>query len=304
LRVVALAGGTGSAKLVRGLAKMGADLTIIGNVGDNFWIHGLYVCPDLDIAMYTLAGIEDREHGWGIQGDSFEILRRLAECGRPDWFVLGDKDITTQVLRTNYLREGLRLTEATAKLCEAYGLSAPILPVTDDQLETYISTSNGPLHIQEFWVREKGRPRTLGVDYYGSQEAVVTQEAAAALKLADRVVICPANPVTSIGLILAVPGMTELLRGVHGRITALSPMIGRFPFSGPAGKLMSATGIRPDSAGVDELYTDLLDALLIYSSDSGLAGDVEKTGVMPLISNTRIVSPNDEVRLARELVEA
>jgi LPPG:FO 2-phospho-L-lactate transferase len=304
MRVVALAGGTGSAKLIRGLARLGCDLTVVANVGDNVWMHGLYVCPDIDIAAYTLAGLADRERGWGIAGDTFAGLAQLGKLGADTWFRLGDRDLATHILRTAALREGRSLTRVTEDICARLGSGARVLPATDSPLQTMMLTGAGEMNLQEFWVRRGGRPRVTGVRYAGRERAAVTRQVKAAIEAADAVVACPANPVTSIGPILAVKGMEAALAGCPGRTSALSPMVGAAPFSGPAGKLMRATGHLPNSLGVASLYAGFLDALVIDRSDSALRHRVEGLGIRCLLSDTRLDSPDSEVRLAREVLDA
>jgi LPPG:FO 2-phospho-L-lactate transferase len=303
LKVVALAGGTGSAKLLQGLVKLPIDLTVVANVGDNFWTYGVYVCPDVDIACYTLAGIADRERGWGLRGDTFEVLGELSKLGEETWFRLGDKDLATCLARTRMLRRGKTLTYATGVLSRKLGVEANLLPVTDDEVETRLATSAGDLHLQEFWVREKGMPKVERVWHRGAKRARVTRRVSSALLNADRVVICPANPVTSIGPMLAVPGFSRLLCESK-RVVALSPMSGRAPYSGPAGKLMKAAGFRHDSVGVAELYSQFLDCIVISEEDSALTLEIGALGVKCMTSNTSIHDENDSLRLARELLRA
>ena len=304
MRVVALAGGTGSAKLLRGLSALDVDLTVVANVGDNVWVHGLYVCPDLDIAMYTLAGLANRSLGWGIQGDTFRTLAQLGRIGEPTWFALGDMDVATQIVRTRMLREGLTLTSVTDALRRALRVAQVILPVTDDPVEARILTPVGYVHLQEFWVRDRGRPAVRGVVYRGSTRARFTEEVEKAIKRADRVVLCPANPVTSIGPMLAVPGFSRRLSRTKARVTALSPMVGRVPFSGPAAKLMRAVGMRTDSVGVARMYSEFLDSLVIDRSDEGLAGEIEELGIRCIFSDTLLRDRSDEKRVAKELLKA
>ena len=303
MKVVALAGGTGSAKLLQGLVKLPIDLTVVANVGDNFWTYGVYVCPDVDIACYTLAGIADRERGWGLRGDTFEVLGELSKLGVETWFRLGDKDLATCLARTRMLRRGKTLTYATGVLSRKLGVEANLLPVTDDEVETRLATSAGDLHLQEFWVREKGLPEVERVWYRGAKRARVTRKVSSALLKADRVVICPANPVTSVGPMLAVPGFSRLLRESK-RVVALSPMSGRAPYSGPAGKLMKAAGVRAGSVGVAELYSRFLDCIVISEEDSALSIEIGARGVKCITSNTLIHDENDSLRLARELLRA
>ena len=303
MKVVALAGGTGSAKLLRGLARLPIDLTVLANVGDNIWTYGVYVCPDVDIATYRLAGISS-PRGWGIAGDSFEVLRGLSRLGKETWFRLGDMDLAVCLARTEMLRKGLSLTQATERIAKSLGAGSPILPVTDDRLETRILTPTGELHLQEFWVRERGRPKVIGVRYEGARGAEPTREVAAAVSAADRVVICPANPVTSIGPMLAVTGFKRLLRETGARIVALSPMEGAAPFSGPAGKFLRATGTSPDSYGVARLYSDLADCIVISEADAALGEKVRALGMECVTTGTRMRGLTGELRLARVMIEA
>jgi LPPG:FO 2-phospho-L-lactate transferase len=304
LKVVALAGGTGSAKLLRGLQRLGVELTVLANVGDNIWMYGAYVCPDIDVACYTLAGISDKAKGWGIEGDSFEVLGTLGRLGLETWFKLGDKDLANCLKRTELMRSGASLTDAVAEECRSLGVKDAVLPVTDGPVETRIVTTKGDLHLQEFWVRDGGRPRVTKVQYKGAKAARMTDPARRALEGADRIVVCPANPVTSVGPILAVRGVVHALSGSRARVTALSPMVGAHPFSGPAKKLMKAAGIRQDSVGVAESYSKFLDALIISDKDSNLLTEVESTGVSCTTTDTEMKRPEDETRLAQELLAA
>ncbi|HMD79115.1 MAG TPA: 2-phospho-L-lactate transferase [Nitrososphaerales archaeon] len=304
MKVVALAGGTGSAKLLRGLKELPGELTVICNVGDNFSWQGLQVCPDIDIAMYALAGTGDSVRGWGVEGDSFQTLSELRRLGAEAWFQMGDRDLATSILRTAFIRKGMTLTEATGELGEMHGLTQKILPVTDDPIETHIVTPAGELHLQEFWVRDRGKGRVSSVAYQGAKKAEISVVVRKEILGADRVVICPANPVTSIGPMLAVGGVVEALRSTAARVSALSPMIARGPISGPAGKLMKATGIRPDSVGVARIYARFLDVLFIDNNDESLRIDVENEGPRCRVSDIVIHDRRDAVRLARELVAA
>lgn len=277
---------------------------MVANVGDNVWMHGLYVCPDIDIVMYTLAGVANKKLGWGLGGDTFRTSAQLGRIGEATWFALGDSDIATHLVRTRLLREGKDLTSVTEKLRKAFRVSHMILPITDDVIETRILTPRGSLHLQEFWVRDRGRPTITGVAYEGSSEAICTREVQMAIKEADRVVVCPANPVTSIGPMLAIPGFTEMLSRAKARVTALSPMIGGVPFSGPAAKLMKAVGMRPDSVGVAQEYSKFVDAMVIDRSDEGLTAEIERLGIDCITSDTRMTNGSAEARLSKELLEA
>ena len=304
MKVVAIAGGTGSAKLLRGLAHAVGNITVVSNVGDNFWTHGLYVCPDVDIAMYTLAGVSDRARGWGIRGDTFNALERLKKLGEETWFQLGDQDLATHIVRTQMLKEHITLTEITAHLCGGLGVRQRILPATNDHMETHMLTPSGEIHIQEFWVQRRGRPSLKGVRYVGAAKARPSPEVREAIASAERVVVCPANPVTSVGPILAISGMRELVASSSAQFVAVSPMAGARPFSGPAGKLMKAMKVRGDSVGVAKLYSDWVDTLLIHSSDVEMKASIEREGIKCRVTDTGMKTSRDEVRLAREVLES
>jgi len=304
LKVVALSGGTGSAKLLRGLSRLKIDLTVVANVGDNFWKYGVYVCPDIDIATYTLAGVADPDKGWGIRRDSFNVLEQLTRLGEETWFRLGDKDLATCLWRTELLQKGASLTRATLLICDSYGVKEKVLPACDDHIETRIITEKGDIHLQEYWVKERGRPVVTGVRYRGAIRARLTKEVARAISDADRIIVCPANPVTSIGPMLALPGFRTLLRGSGARIVALSPMVGESPFSGPAGSLMKAVGESPSSRGVAKLYGGFLDSIVIPDSDAYMRPGIEGLGIRCVTTDTLIRGPEDEHRLAKEMLRA
>jgi LPPG:FO 2-phospho-L-lactate transferase len=304
MKVVALAGGTGSAKLLRGLDSLPIDLTVVANVGDNFWTYGAYVCPDIDVACYTLAGIVDRTRGWGIAGDTFDEMDHLARLGVETWFSLGDRDLATCLFRTALMRSGASLTEATSRVRDSLGVRRPVIPLSDSPVETRVVTDGGDLHLQEYWVRERGLPPVSKVWYKGVRRARPTPEVKRALDSADRVVLCPANPVTSIGPMLATPGFESLLSRAGARVVALSPMEGKAPFSGPAGKLMKAAGQRQDSVGVAMMYSRFLDAIVISAKDPKMKAEIEELGVDCSTSKTRMRTGPDEVRVAKELVRA
>ncbi len=304
MKLVALAGGTGSAKLLRGLKAEIGNFIVIANVGDNVWMHGLYVCPDIDIAMYTLAGIADTRKGWGLKGDTFKMLEQMALLRGETWFRLGDRDLAIHLLRTEMLKAGKTLTEVTAFALHALKVRQRILPVTDAPVETRVLTTEGDLHLQEFWVRRRARVAVEDVVYKGAREAHPTREVASAVEEADRIIICPGNPPTSIMPILAVGGMQKLLASSKADKIAVSPMMGDRPFSGPAGKLMRALGHGTDSVAVSKMYARMIDRILIDKSDVRMKGKIEELGVRCLATGTTMNNYTQERRLARFLIEA
>ena len=215
MRVTALAGGTGAAKLVRGLAAClpASDLTIVGNTGDDTEIWGLHVSPDLDTLTYALAGRLDVARGWGLAGETFRCLQAMAELGGPTWFNLGDRDLATHLVRTQALRAGATLTAVTAEIAGRFAVRTPIVPMSDQPVRTRIATPGGWLSFQEYFVREKGLVEVVGVEYAGAAEARPAPGVVERLIKSDLIIVCPSNPVTSIGPILAVPGIVAALLG-------------------------------------------------------------------------------------------
>ena len=305
-RIVALSGGTGSAKFLRGLQRV-TKFTVIANVGDNAWFHGLYVCPDIDIVTYTLAGVADAKRGWGVQGDQFKALGQLKKLGsEATWFNIGDIDMATHVFRTALMKEGKSLTEVTSTVARRLGVrGVRILPATDEHMETHIVTAErGELHLQEFWVRERGRLTAKDIRYVGAKRARATAEAERSVLSAQRIIISPANPMTSVLPILSIGGFRVLIRKSKARKVAISPMVGARAFSGPAAELMAARGIKPTSEGVARLYKGLIDALIIDETDRAQARAIESAGVSCIRTPTLMKSRDDEARLAKVAMEA
>lgn len=305
-KVVAISGGTGSAKLLRGLQRL-TQFTVVANVGDNAWFHGLYVCPDVDTVTYALAGVLDAKRGWGIEGDSFVALGQLKRLrSEGTWFNIGDKDLATHVVRTAMMRKGQTLTEATSAIARGLGLRKwRVLPATDRPMETHVVTSEkGEMHLQEFWVKEKGRLTPKGVRYLGARQARPTPEVAASLASAQRIIISPANPITSIMPTLSIGGFRQAMRESRARKVAVSPMLGEDSFSGPAGRLMAARGLRPSSEGVARLYKGVIDAIVVDERDRAQASAIERMGVSCHFTSTLMRSRDDEVRLAKVAMEA
>ena len=300
--ITVLSGGTGSVKLVRGLARTSKeDIAIIVNVGDNVWMHGLYVCPDVDTILYGLAGILDEERGWGIKGDSFHFLEQMKLLGEDVWFKLGDKDLATHILRTRLIKEGLSLSEATDIIRIKLGVRQKVLPATNEPVETYVITEVGKLHFQEFWVKRGGRDRVLGVEYKGAEYAKPAPEVLDSIARARRIIICPANPITSIGPILAIPSVKEELTRAK-EVVAVSPIIGSEAISGPAGRLMKGLGIDVSSVGVANLYSEFLDVMVIDEEDVKLKERIEELGIKVFTTRILMRGREDEERLARLLI--
>ncbi len=301
--VVALAGGVGGAKLVYGLAQAlpAEQLTVIGNVADDFELYGLHISPDLDTVMYTLAGIANPETGWGLAGDSWQMLDMLVRYGEEGWFRLGDRDMATHLLRTHWLAQGVSLTEVTARLACALGVRQRLLPVTDDPLATLVDTVEyGTLAFQEYFVRRRWQPVARRVWFEGAETARTTPAVAQALAEADLIVICPSNPVLSIAPILAVQGVRETLQQRAGRCVAVSPFIGGQAIKGPAAKLMPELGLDISVSGLWNFYEGLIDGLVIDVADTfQIAGEHKAV----LATYTLMKTDEDKVRLAKEILD-
>ncbi len=305
MRVTALAGGTGAAKLLRGFAAClpARDLTVVGNTGDDTEIWGLHVSPDLDTITYALAGRLDLERGWGLAGDTFRCLQAMAGAGADTWFNLGDADLATHLSRTRGLRGGLTLSAITADLAHRLGVTVRILPMSDDAVRTQIRTPDGWLSFQEYFVREKGLVEVLEVTFEGASLAQPAPGVLDAIADADLVVVCPSNPVTSIGPILAVPGIAQALGRARGRIVAVSPIVGGAAVSGPAGSLMRARGLPVSPLGVARAYAPWLQRLVIDAADGDLARALEGSGVSAIVAEVIMRDRADEITLARRLLD-
>ena len=304
MKVTALAGGTGAAKLLRGFARVidPADLTVIGNTGDDAQVWGLHVSPDLDTVTYALAGRLDVTRGWGLADESFHCLDAMAGLGGDTWFNLGDRDLATHLVRTHALRAGRTLSEVTAELARRLGISTRVLPMSDDPVRTRIETPDGWLDFQEYFVREKAQPAVRSVAYVGAERARPAPGVVEAIRDADAVLVCPSNPVTSVGPILAVPGVIDALRASR-TVIGVSPIIGRAPVSGPAGTLMRARALEVSAAGVASAYAPWLHTLVVDATDPDAAAAVPKQGVRAAVANTLMTDRASEIALARVVLE-
>jgi len=306
MRVVALAGGTGAAKLLRGLATCMAprDLTVIGNTGDDTEVWGLHISPDLDTVTYALAGLLDVERGWGLAGETFNCLATMAAHGADTWFSLGDRDLATHLTRTRALRDGQPLSAVTARLAADFGVAARILPMSDEPVRTMIRTPGGRLTFQEYFVREKALVEVVGVDYEGALNARPAPGVIEAIRAADAIVVCPSNPVTSVGPILAVPGIVDALRATAARTVGVSPIVGGAAVSGPAGALMRARGLAVSPRGVADAYAPWLRRLLIDPRDHGSLADLARAGVVAETADIIMTGREVEAALAQRVLEA
>ena len=304
--ITALAGGVGAARFLTGLVKLvnEKDLSIIVNTGDDIEMFGLHISPDIDIVAYTLAGIVDEEKGWGIKGDTFHCLEALRKFSREAWFNLGDKDLATHMFRTALLKNGLKLSEVTAQISHALGLNVVILPMTDDKFETRIITETGSVHFQEYLVKRGAKDEVLGVEFVGVDNANPACGVIESIREAELVIICPSNPIVSIGTILAVKGVGEALRCTDAKIVAISPIIAGAPIKGPADKLLRGLGFEVSAYSVAKLYSDFLDTFILDVADSAEKDKIEKLGIEVKVTNTIMKSLETKIALAKTVLES
>jgi len=307
-RVVELAGGVGGAKLAEGLqAVVGDRLTVIVNTADDTERHGLLVCADHDTVLYTLAGIENPEFGWGLAGDSWRTMAAMERYGEEGWFRLGDLDLATHIVRTERLRRGGRLTEVLMGLQRSLGLRASILAMTDEPVRTEVRTDDGWLAFQDYFVRLRQAPEVREVRFAGIEEARPTAEVEAALGAADVVVIAPSNPIVSLGPILAVPGMTESLAAARARgapFVAVCGIIGGKALKGPADRMLASLGHEPSALGVARGFAGLIDAFVIDTVDAALAPAIDALGIRAVVTDTIMTDDASRARLAAEVLAA
>ncbi|MCY3976058.1 MAG: 2-phospho-L-lactate transferase [Thaumarchaeota archaeon] len=297
-RVTILAGGTGSIKLVRGLASQTNDISVICNVGDNYWLYGLYVCPDIDTIVYGLADLLDYDRGWGIKKDTYNFLRQMEIFGEETWLRIGDRDTATHLIRTNMLKNGKNLSYITKWMCEKFAVSVNVIPVTDNNIETRISTNKGELHLQEFWVKYRGKDKVEGIQYIGADKARPNPEAINAIHDADIVVIAPGNPLTSIGPMLQIKGIRKELLKLKKKVIAVSPLIGNKAFSGPAAKYMEAAGIEVSAYGLAKMYSDVCSNLIIDAHDKNLINSIKNLDISVYDTKITMNDKKDEQVLA------
>jgi LPPG:FO 2-phospho-L-lactate transferase len=302
--VVIFTGGTGGAKLIEGLSHEidPAQLTIICNTADDFVLYGLHISPDLDTIMYTLAGMSDGAKGWGIQDDTFTVLTQLEKLGGETWFKLGDRDIATHITRTRLLRAGFKLSDVTDRLRNSLGIKTRILPMSNDAVATRVETPEGEISFQEYFVKRRWQAEVRKVFYAGVEKSRPAPGVLEVIDAAAGIIICPSNPVTSIGPILAVAGIRDALKQVNVSIVGVSPMIGESAISGPAHKLMAAQGMEPSALGAAKDYADFLDQFVIDSEDEALTNKLETLGIGVVKTSIRMKTLADKQALAGQVL--
>ena len=303
MKIVALAGGVGGAKLVDGLARVLAaeDLTVIVNTGDDFEHLGLRISPDLDTVCYTLAGLSNPTTGWGREGETWNAIESIHRLGGPDWFNLGDQDLGTHLERTRRLRQGESLSEITRAFCRAWGVNVTVYPMTDDPVATWVKTKeDGELPFQEYFVHRQCQPEVTGFRFEGTNQANPVDGAIEAIKAADGVVICPSNPWVSIGPILAVSPYREQLGSKP--IVAVSPIVGGKAIKGPAAKMYQELGIQPSALAVAEQYRGFMSGFVLDELDLNQEEAVAALGVTCRVTQTVMSSTGDRIRLAEDVL--
>jgi LPPG:FO 2-phospho-L-lactate transferase len=304
--ITVLTGGTGGAKFVDGLREVvpPEELTIIVNTGDDLLWWGLYVSPDIDSITYVLAGLLSRERGWGVKGDTFYCLQAMGQLGQPIWFHTGDRDLAVHVLRSKLLAEGRTLSEVTSEICGQLGVKARVLPMSNSRVETRVGTPVGELSFEEYFVQRWYQDPVESIRFAGAADAEPAPGVIDAILGADIVLVAPSNPVTSIGPILAVPGVRDALQRTLGKIAAVSPIIAGEAVAGPAGILMASQGLDVSVAGVAEAYHDFLDTLVIDTRDAESAEQLQQSGVRVHVAKTLMRTAEDKAELANSVLSA
>jgi LPPG:FO 2-phospho-L-lactate transferase len=304
--ITVLTGGTGGAKFVDGLRQVvpAQDITLIVNTGDDLMWWGLYVSPDIDSITYVLAGLLSRERGWGVKGDTFFCLQAMGQLAQPTWFHVGDRDLAIHILRSKLLAEGKTLSEVTTEISDKLGVKARILPMTNSRVETRVGTPTGELSFEEYFVQRWYQDPVQSIRFAGAADSEPAPGVIEAIVSADTVLLAPSNPVTSIGPILAVPGVREALQRTKARIAAVSPIVAGEAVAGPAGILMTSQGLPVSIAGVAQAYHDFLDLLVVDVRDAQAAEDLRKTGLRVHTAKSIMRTAEEKADLARAVLDA
>jgi LPPG:FO 2-phospho-L-lactate transferase len=304
--VVALAGGVGAARFLDGLTRVLAPerIFIIGNTADDAEIHGLHISPDLDTVTYTLAGLANPQHGWGLRGDSFRCLEALGRLGVDTWFQLGDLDLATHLHRSERLRMGATLSEVTAGIARALKIRSTLIPMSDQRVRTRICTASGEMEFQTYFVKRRARDRVTGIRFEGASEAAPAPGLLEAIASAEAVILCPSNPFISIGPILAVPGIRAALQSRRDKVAAISPIVGGQALKGPAAKMMKSMRLRSSAAEVAKLYADFCGTFVLDEVDGRLASQVAALDMRPVVTGTVMRGLREKKSLARVVIRA
>jgi LPPG:FO 2-phospho-L-lactate transferase len=303
VKITALAGGVGGAKLADGLARnLSVDeLTVIVNIGDDFDYFGFHICPDLDTVCYTLAGLANPDTGWGRANESWVILENISKLGGPSWFHLGDQDIATHIERTRRLKAGESLSQVVKAFCNAWGVGVNVLPMSDQDVRTIVQTKGmGELEFQDYFVRNHCEPEVTGFRFHGIETAMPAPGVIEAIHQADYVIICPSNPWVSIAPILSIPGIRQEIR--KKVVVAVSPIIGGQAVKGPAAKMFQELGMEASAMAVASQYRDFLKGYVLDTMDTSNIDTIKQWGIIPLVSDTLMKTIEDRMRLATEIL--
>ena len=301
-----MAGGIGASKFLIGLADVlpPKDITVIANTGDDIELFGLRICPDLDTVTYTLGGVINPVTGWGLSGDTFECLQRLKRYYGDAWFNLGDRDLATHIFRTNQLRQGIPLSEITDSIRRVLGVESTILPMTNSYTPTQITTDEGEMHMQEYFVRRRCEPRVISIRSDNVAFANPAPHVISAIIDSDLVIVCPSNPFISIGPILSVPGLRDALRETNATKIAITPIVGGKALKGPAADMLRDLGHEVSASAVARIYNDFLDIFVLDAMDAELKGEIEANGARVITTNTIMDTAEQKATLARTVIEA
>lgn len=304
IQIVALAGGVGGSKMVNGLAQITApqNLFIIANTADDFEHLGLCISPDLDTIMYTLAGANNRETGWGRAEETWQTMEAIGQLSGPTWFHLGDKDLATHLLRTQWLRQGYPLSWVTAQLCRHFGVQQALMPMTDSPVHTIVHTDQGKLSFQDYFVRRRCQPQVFKLEYQGAETATVNRDILSAVRMADLIVLAPSNPLLSLDPILALPNLARLIGSAAAPTIAVSPIIGGAAVKGPAAKIMQELDMEVSPFGVARHLKHVLNGFVLDRVDQFHQARIEALGLRAHLTDTLMKSTQDQARLAREVI--
>jgi LPPG:FO 2-phospho-L-lactate transferase len=279
------------------------DVVVVGNTADDTEIYGLHISPDLDTVLYTLAGVANPVHGWGIEGDTFECLGSLTKLGEETWFQLGDRDLATHIFRTNRLRKGVALSRVTAELAKSLGVRSTLLPMSNDPVRTMVHTPEGKLEFQTYFVRRRAQDEVLRVKFQGAKKARPTPGLLRAIRDAEGIIFCPSNPIISVGPILAVPGVRKALEKRKCPAVAISPIVGGRALKGPAANMMKGLGMEVSALGVAKIYRGLVDVMVIDQADEALAPAIRDVGMKAVVTNTIMSGETEKKALARVVLK-
>lgn len=304
--ITALAGGVGASKFLEGLSRIAPpeEISIIVNTGDDIEMFGLYIAPDLDIVTYTLAGAVNPETGWGLAGDTFNCLEQLLGYSQTErWFNLGDRDLAAHIFRSEQMRRGRPLSEITERLRTALGVKSRILPMTDLHTPTTIITDEGEMHFQEYLVKRRAQPKITGVRFENVESAKPAPGVAEAILRSDAIIICPSNPLISIGPILAVPGLRQSLKSAEAPVVAISPVVGGASLKGPTDRMLADLGMEVSATQVARLYSDIADLFILDAQDEAAKSEIENLGLKVFVTDTVMSGSEEKIRLAKFTLE-